>query len=92
MNGPDRAASNSSAVQNTRTFTAEELAKYNGKNGIPAYVAVNGTVYDVTNVAAWGAAMHFGLTAGNDLTTQFAACHAGQAILQNIPILGKMVG
>ena len=32
----------------TRTFTAEELAKYNGQNGQPAYVAIDGTVYDVS--------------------------------------------
>ncbi|QEY35075.1 cytochrome B5 [Caproiciproducens galactitolivorans] len=77
--------------QNNRIFTKEELSRYNGKNGMPAYVAVNGTVYDVTNNAAWGAATHFGLTAGNDLSTQFASCHAGHPILQNLPIVGTMV-
>ncbi|MCT6807216.1 MAG: steroid-binding protein, partial [Bombilactobacillus sp.] len=28
-------------------FTKESLAKYDGKNGNPAYVAINGDVYDV---------------------------------------------
>jgi len=50
--------------QNQRTFTREQLAQFNGKNGMPAYVAVNGIVYDVTNNAAWSAATHFGLAAG----------------------------
>ena len=45
------------AINGTRAFTLEELAKYNGKDGNPAYVAVNGIVYDVTNNAAWAAAM-----------------------------------
>ena len=32
-----------------RKFTKETLSNYNGKNGRPAYIAFNGTVYDVTN-------------------------------------------
>ena len=78
-------------AQANQTFTKAELAKYNGKSGMPAYVAVNGTVYDVTNNAAWGAATHFGLAAGNDLTAQFASCHTGQPILQKLPVVGKMI-
>jgi hypothetical protein len=47
--------------QEQRVFTLWELAKFNGKDGNPAYAAVNGIVYDVTNNAAWAAASHFGL-------------------------------
>ena len=36
-----------------RYFTLEELSLYNGKNGAPAYVAVNGVVYYVTNNSVW---------------------------------------
>ena len=79
-------------AQNTQAFTKQELAAYNGKNGMPAYVAVNGIVYDVTGSAAWGAATHFGLSAGNDLTPQFSSCHAGQPILQKLPQVGRMIG
>ncbi|WP_261179457.1 hypothetical protein [Anaerobacillus sp. CMMVII] len=43
---------------NQRTFTIQELASYDGKNGRPAYVAVNEVVYDVTNNRAWAAATH----------------------------------
>lgn len=77
--------------QNQRDLTVQELAKFNGKDGNPAYVAVNGTVYDVTNNAAWAAASHFGLTAGKDLTSEFASCHAGQSILNKLKIVGKLV-
>lgn len=80
------------AHDNTQGFIKQELAAYNGKNGMPAYVAVNGIVYDVTNNAAWGAATHFGLSAGNDLTAQFASCHSGQPILQKLPQVGRMIG
>lgn len=75
-----------------RLFTLEELSRYNGKDGNPAYVAVNGIVYDVTGNAAWGGATHFGLTAGTDVTSQFASCHAGQPILSKLKVVGKMTG
>ena len=79
-------------VQPTQlSITAEELSKYSGKNGMPAYVAVNGIVYNVTNNAAWAAATHFGLTAGKDLTGEFASCHAGQSILEKLMIVGKLI-
>lgn len=74
-----------------REFTLEELSKYNGKNGNPAYVSVNGTVYDVTNNAAWAAATHFGFAAGNDLTGAFNSCHASPSILEKLSIVGKLV-
>ncbi|WP_232322493.1 cytochrome b5 domain-containing protein [Brevibacillus parabrevis] len=75
----------------SKMFTRDELAKFNGKNGNPAYVAVNGIVYDVTNNAAWSAATHFGLTAGKDLTQEFASCHAGQQwILQTMKPVGRL--
>lgn len=79
-----------STVNTTRSFTLEELALYNGKNGNPAYVAINGVVYDVTNNAAWAAATHFGLSAGNDLTNVFASCHAGVDILNILPVVGNL--
>ena len=75
---------------NQTTFTLQELSKYDGKNGNPAYVAVNGTVYDVTNNATWAAATHFGLTAGKDLTNEFTSCHAGQSILNKLKVVGKL--
>ncbi|WP_290068715.1 cytochrome b5 domain-containing protein, partial [Lactobacillus intestinalis] len=46
-------------------FTLEELKKYNGKNGNPAYIAVNGKVYDVTNNPHWKNGEHHGYEAGN---------------------------
>ncbi|MGE5628797.1 MAG: cytochrome b5 domain-containing protein, partial [Solirubrobacterales bacterium] len=78
------------ASGNQTTFSFQELARNNGKDGNPAYVAVNGMVYDVTNNAAWAAATHFGMTAGKDLTSEFASCHAGQPILNKLKIVGKL--
>lgn len=89
MNSPAPSAS----AQNTPAISRDQLAAYNGRNGQPAYVAVNGIVYDVTNNKAWSAASHFGLSAGKDLTKEFASCHAGQQwILRTLKPVGRLVG
>lgn len=52
----------------SKTFTAEELKKFDGKNGQPSYVAANGIVYDVSAHKGWKTGMHMGHKAGMDLT------------------------
>lgn len=73
------------------TLTEEELSNFNGKNGKPAYVAVNDTVYDVTNIGVWAAASHFGLHAGKNLTKDYMTCHAGTNAISKLPIVGKLI-
>ena len=51
-----------------KTFTLAQLAQYDGQNGQPAYVAVDGVVYDVTNSPAWPNGRHHGNQAGQDVT------------------------
>ena len=70
-----------------KEFTLNELAQYDGSMGKPAYVAVNGIVYDVSNVPAWGGGTHFGLQSGKDLTTEFQNCHSIEK-LQKLPQVG----
>ena len=41
-----------------RGFSKEELAKYNGKDGQPCYVAVEGKVYDLTGSTLWQDGQH----------------------------------
>lgn len=78
-------------MQNRLDYTQEQLAQFNGKGGKPAYVVVDGVIYDVTDNAAWAAATHFGLTAGKDLTGAFASCHGGQAILNKLKAVGRLL-
>jgi predicted heme/steroid binding protein len=74
-----------------RVISKEELAQNDGSGTNFAYVAVNGVVYDVTNVMRWGGGTHFGLYAGNDLTSAFRGCHIGMfEILQQLPIVGML--
>ena len=83
----------SSAEDEMRTFTLEELSQYNGKDGQPAYVAVDGVVYDVTNVEAWKDGEHkLGLTAGNELTEEITnQSPHGLKVLEGLPIVGELV-
>ncbi len=74
-----------------KEFTIEELALYNGRDGKPAYVGVNGNVYDVTNKPVWTGGMHFGLLAGQNHSEDFMICHGGiMNVLEGIPIVGKL--
>ncbi len=75
-----------------KVFTAAELKKYNGQNGNPAYVAVDGVVYDVTNANKWNNGMHQGLTAGNDLSQAIKSSPHGTSILSSLPVVGKLQG
>lgn len=83
----------SSSAEEMRTFTLEELSQYNGKDGQPAYVAVDGVVYDVTNVEAWKDGEHkMGLTAGNELTEEITnQSPHGKKVLEGLPIVGELV-
>jgi predicted heme/steroid binding protein len=72
-----------------RVFTEEELSKYNGTDGQPAYVAVNGIVYDVSEVKRWVGGKHFSMVAGKNLTMNFNVCHGGNIeVIKNLPKVG----
>ncbi len=72
-------------------LTLEELAQYNGQNGKPAYVAVDGIIYDVTNASPWKGGTHNGFTAGKDLTKEIKTISPhGVSKLQLVPVVGKI--
>jgi len=75
----------------TKIFTLEELSAYNGTNGMPAYVAVDGIVYDFTNLGAWRNGKHNGYTAGKDLTDEIINVSPhGLKNLEGVPIVGSL--
>ena len=72
-------------------LTLEELAAFDGKDGRPAYVAVDGIIYDMTNSAFWKNGAHNGFTAGRDLTKEIKERSPhGVANLQRVPAIGKI--
>ncbi|MGB7595407.1 MAG: cytochrome b5 domain-containing protein [Erysipelotrichaceae bacterium] len=74
-----------------KTFTLAQLAKYNGMNGQPAYIAVSGVVYDVTNAKGWNNGSHQGVSAGQDLTKAITQAPHGTSVLTGLPVVGKLV-
>ena len=82
----------SSSDAEMQTFTLEELSQYTGKDDQPGYVAVDGVVYDVTNVEAWKDGEHqIGLTAGNELSEEINSSPHGKQVLEGLPIVGEFV-
>ncbi|MFH1511967.1 MAG: cytochrome b5 domain-containing protein [Bacillota bacterium] len=72
-------------------FTLDEFAKFDGKNGNPAYIAVDGVIYDVTNVPQWRNGDHNGFTAGHDLTEEIKNISPhGLSKLTGLPVVGKL--
>jgi len=72
-------------------ITLEELSKYNGKDGNPAYVAVDGIVYDVTDHPSWNEGMHGKVSAGQDISQQLKAAPHGDSKLEGLNMVGKIV-
>jgi len=75
-----------------KKFTLDELAKYNGKEGRPIYVAYKGKVYDLTSSELWEEGDHQGLhEAGKDLTKDMEDAPHDPDELERFPIVGELV-
>lgn len=74
-------------------MTYEALAAYNGKDGNPAYVAVDGIVYDVTDVPDWTGGTHAGqYEAGKDYTEVIRTLSPhGISVLEDVPVVARLV-
>jgi len=74
-----------------RKFTRGELARYNGKNGNPAYIAYRGKVYDVSDSFLWKGGDHqVSHSAGQDLTDALEEAPHGSELLKRFPVVGKL--
>jgi len=83
--------SSKTATTTATDMTTAELAKYDGQNGNPAYVAVNGVIYDVSSAKGWQNGVHrSGVKAGLDQTDMIAQSPHGDSVLQGLPVIGKL--
>lgn len=79
-------------AEQTKTYTIEELAKYDGKDGNPAYIAIDGKVYDMSDVPQWRNGLHAGsFQAGKDYTSELkqSAPH-GVSKMNGIKVVGTL--
>jgi len=78
-------------AQQLRSFTKEELSRYNGSNGAPAFVAFRGLVYDVTRSFLWRHGKHqVTHLAGRDYAGSLEGAPHGEEPLQRFPVVGRM--
>jgi predicted heme/steroid binding protein len=74
-----------------KRFSKEELARYNGKNGAPAYIAYKGKVYDASNSFQWKNGRHQVLhNAGEDLTGGLEHAPHDVELLERFPVIGTL--
>lgn len=74
-----------------KQFSLKELEEFNGKDGKPAYIAIDGIVYDLSSIKKWKNGMHHGMIAGQELGEEFKKSHKKNLdIIKKAPIVGKL--
>ena len=72
-------------------MTLEELAGTDGQDGRRAYIAVNGTIYDVTESPRWQNGMHPpDHKAGQDLTEELTKAPHVRSVVERFPVVGQL--
>jgi predicted heme/steroid binding protein len=73
-------------------FTAETIKQYDGKDGHKCYVAVKGTVYEISGKTQWQGGQHLPSNGqaycGADLTDTIGKSPHGESKLQELPKVG----
>jgi predicted heme/steroid binding protein len=78
-------------MEELKKFTLEELAKFDGKEGRPAYAAYKGKVYDLSESWLWEDGDHQGLhEAGKDLTEDMEDAPHEDDNLSEFPVVGEL--
>jgi predicted heme/steroid binding protein len=75
-----------------KKFTREELAKFDGRGGNPAYIGFKGKVYDVSDSSFWLSGDHLGAhQAGKDLTAEIDLAPHGPENVDRVKLVGTLV-
>lgn len=74
-----------------QAFTLEELKKYDGREGRPAYIGFMGKVYDVSASPLWKDGKHQAThEAGVDVSKAISFAPHGAGLLGRFPVLGDL--
>lgn len=74
-----------------KKFTKDELSSYNGKDGRPVYLALNGKVHDLSNAFLWQGGEHQGLhVCGHEMADEIKEAPHGPEMLSPYPIVGEL--
>ncbi len=77
--------------EDLKKFTPAELAKYNGADGRPVYIAYRGRVYDVSDSDLWAGGEHMaGHFAGADLSRELPEAPHGEEVFERYPQVGVL--
>jgi len=76
-------------IPKDRRFDPLTLSAFDGKEGRPAFIAYNGTVYDVSNSRFWKNGIHMRHLAGQDLSGSLSKAPHGEEKLRDIPVAGS---
>lgn len=72
-----------------KEFTSEELLSFNGKEGKPVYIALEGKIYDVSKSPFWSQGIHMNRhLPGRDLKGEISAAPHGSEVLERYPQIG----
>jgi predicted heme/steroid binding protein len=75
-----------------RKLTRKQLARYDGKDGSPAYTAYDGKIYDLSDSFLWQKGRHqVRHLAGQDLTGELETAPHGAELLERFPLVALLV-
>lgn len=72
-------------------LTLAELAMYNGVDSEFMYIAVDGVIYDITNVKEWTTGEHNNNVAGTDLTEAIPNSPHKLEVLEDLKVVGTLI-
>jgi len=73
-------------------FSLDDLSRYDGKEGRPAYVAFKSNIYDVSGSKLWKEGVHvMRHYAGTDLTDLIGQAPHNEDKILGMPVVGRLV-
>ena len=76
-----------------KTVTQAELKKNDGQDSRPAWIVLDGKVYDVSDSPMWVDGDHFAEhLAGRDLSAEMAEAPHDESVLESVTYVGTLAG